>query len=204
MCEDVWLHASCMIYWTAPPETSRIVEPSELPVASPQRSSMPPGHPAHPNSSAIILHIPHASYRSETLSQTDRSPCPHPTPPSPLPSSPRPLGRPPEQHHQQLGQRQPEPSRQMHRPMGRRRASRYLGRSTTLYVSCCCKSSRASSCDACSARPAYLVDVLALKFLDQGRQTVLVRLDADSAEDFLDVLGGWRGVASQAEEEVCC
>ena len=50
----------------------------------------------------------------------------------------------------------------------------------------------------------YLVDVLALKFAEKRLETILVRLDTDCAEDLFDVICGWRGVATQAEEEVSC
>jgi hypothetical protein len=50
----------------------------------------------------------------------------------------------------------------------------------------------------------YLVDVLALKLGEELAETLFVRVDANGAQDTLDVLGGRRGVAGQAEEEVCC
>jgi len=49
---------------------------------------------------------------------------------------------------------------------------------------------------------SYLVDVLALKLLEQRLDAGLFSLDTDRAENFLDVAGGRRGVAGQAEEEV--
>ncbi len=50
----------------------------------------------------------------------------------------------------------------------------------------------------------YLVDVLALELLQQSAETVLVGLDTNGAEDFLDIVGGWGGVATEGEEHVCC
>ena len=50
----------------------------------------------------------------------------------------------------------------------------------------------------------YLIDVLALKLADKRIQTLVICFDADCAEDFLDVFGGWGGVAAEAEEEVGC
>jgi hypothetical protein len=51
---------------------------------------------------------------------------------------------------------------------------------------------------------SYLVDVLAVELLQQLVETLLVGLDADGAENLLDVIGGGRGVAGQAEEKVGC
>ena len=50
----------------------------------------------------------------------------------------------------------------------------------------------------------YLVDVLALELRKKLAETLLVSVDADGAQNTLDVCGGWGGVAGQAEEEVCC
>lgn len=50
----------------------------------------------------------------------------------------------------------------------------------------------------------YLRDVLALELGKQGREALLIGLDADGAEDFLDVALGGGGVAGEAEEEVGC
>ena len=49
----------------------------------------------------------------------------------------------------------------------------------------------------------YLVNVLALELTKELVETLIVSLDADGGEDALDVFGGWGGVASEAEEEVC-
>ena len=51
---------------------------------------------------------------------------------------------------------------------------------------------------------AYLVDVLALELLKEGAETLLVGVDANGAEDGLDVLSRGGGVAGQAEEEESC
>jgi len=51
---------------------------------------------------------------------------------------------------------------------------------------------------------AYLVDVLALELLKEGAEALLVGVNANGAEDGLDVLSGRRGVAGQAEEEESC
>jgi hypothetical protein len=51
---------------------------------------------------------------------------------------------------------------------------------------------------------AYLVDVLALELLDELVEALAVGLDADGLKDLLDVAGGRRGVAAEAEEKVCC
>ena len=50
----------------------------------------------------------------------------------------------------------------------------------------------------------YLVDVLALELLEEGREALLVGVNANRAENGLDVLSRGRGVAGQAEEEECC
>lgn len=50
----------------------------------------------------------------------------------------------------------------------------------------------------------YLVNVLALELRKKLAETLLVSVDSDGAQNALDVLGGWRGVAGEAEEEVCC
>ena len=50
----------------------------------------------------------------------------------------------------------------------------------------------------------YLVDVLALELLKEGREALLVGVNANRAEDSLDVLSRGGGVAGQAEEEVSC
>lgn len=51
---------------------------------------------------------------------------------------------------------------------------------------------------------SYLANVLAFELLEERLETLLIRFDADSAEDAFDVLGRRRGVAGEAEEEVCC
>lgn len=51
---------------------------------------------------------------------------------------------------------------------------------------------------------AYLVDVLALKLLEQRVDARLLSLDAHRAEDLLDVLSRGGGVAAEAEKEVSC
>lgn len=53
-------------------------------------------------------------------------------------------------------------------------------------------------------RHAYFLQVLAVKFLDQLVQAVGVGLDADGRENALDVFSRGRGVAAEAEEEICC
>ena len=49
---------------------------------------------------------------------------------------------------------------------------------------------------------SYLVDVLAIELRQELRQAVVIGLNTDGVEDALDVLGGWRGVSTEAEEEV--
>jgi len=51
---------------------------------------------------------------------------------------------------------------------------------------------------------AYLLNVLALELGDELLKTLGVGLNANRAQDFLDVLSGRRGVSGQAEEEVSC
>ena len=51
---------------------------------------------------------------------------------------------------------------------------------------------------------AYLVDVLALELLEERAEALLVGVNANRAEDSLDVLSGRRRVAGQAEEEESC
>lgn len=53
-------------------------------------------------------------------------------------------------------------------------------------------------------RETYLVDVLALELRKKLAETLLVSVNADCAQNALDILGGWRCVAGEAEEEVCC
>ena len=69
-------------------------------------------------------------------------------------------------------------------------------RKGTLYVRGCAN----FACPNC----AYLVDVLALELLKEGAETLLVGVDANGAEDGLDVLSRGGGVAGQAEEEESC
>jgi hypothetical protein len=72
-------------------------------------------------------------------------------------------------------------------------------------VACCVGAShlcdRANFAESVSA---YLVDVLALELLKEGREALLVGVNANRAEDGLNVLGRGGGVAGQAEEEVSC
>jgi hypothetical protein len=53
-------------------------------------------------------------------------------------------------------------------------------------------------------KKAYLVDVLARELGDELLETLILGLDADGAEDGLDVLGRGGGVAAEGEEEVGC
>lgn len=53
-------------------------------------------------------------------------------------------------------------------------------------------------------RYAYLVDVLSLELRDELVETVAVSLDSDGLENGLDIGGGWAGVSTEAEKEVCC
>lgn len=48
----------------------------------------------------------------------------------------------------------------------------------------------------------YLVHVLAVEFREKLGQALVVGLDADRAKDSLNVLGGRRGVATEAEEKI--
>ena len=50
----------------------------------------------------------------------------------------------------------------------------------------------------------YHVDVLAIKLLQKGLQALIIGLDANRAEDLLDVAGRRRRVAGKAEEKVSC
>lgn len=50
----------------------------------------------------------------------------------------------------------------------------------------------------------YLVDVLARELGEELLETLILGLDADGAEDGLDVLGRGGGVAAEGEEEVGC
>lgn len=51
---------------------------------------------------------------------------------------------------------------------------------------------------------AYFLEILALELLDEGAETLIIGLDTDGLKNSLDVLDGWRGVATDGEEEVCC
>ena len=53
-------------------------------------------------------------------------------------------------------------------------------------------------------RATYLVDVLILELAEERVEAVLIGFHADCAEYFLDVAGGGRCVAAEAEEEECC
>lgn len=50
----------------------------------------------------------------------------------------------------------------------------------------------------------YLLQILALKLTDQLVQAVVVGFDANGVENLLDILCGWGGVATEAEEKVSC
>ena len=69
-------------------------------------------------------------------------------------------------------------------------------RKSTSYVRGCAN----FACRIC----AYLVDVLALELLKERAEALLVGVNANRAEDGLDVLSGRRRVAGQAEEEESC
>lgn len=53
-------------------------------------------------------------------------------------------------------------------------------------------------------RAKYLVDVLVLKLAEEGVEAVLIGFNTDRAEDFLNIAGGGRVVAGEAEEEKGC
>ena len=75
----------------------------------------------------------------------------------------------------------------------------------SVLVACCIVASRLRVCaNFAESVSAYLVDVLALELLEEGREALLVGVDANRAEDRLDVLSRGGGVAGQAEEEVSC
>ena len=50
----------------------------------------------------------------------------------------------------------------------------------------------------------YLANVLALELAEERFEALLISFDADCAENAFDVVRGWRGVATEAEKEVCC
>lgn len=50
----------------------------------------------------------------------------------------------------------------------------------------------------------YFVDVLALELLEELVETFILSFNADGFEDFLDLLSGRAGVATETEQEVCC
>lgn len=50
----------------------------------------------------------------------------------------------------------------------------------------------------------YGVDVLALELGDELGEALVVGLNANGLKDGLDISGGWGGVATDGEEEVCC
>lgn len=51
---------------------------------------------------------------------------------------------------------------------------------------------------------SYLVDVLARELRDELLKTLILGLNADGAEDSLDILSRGRGVAAEGEQEVSC
>jgi hypothetical protein len=51
---------------------------------------------------------------------------------------------------------------------------------------------------------AYLLDVLALEFREEGVEAVLIGVDTDRLKDALDISGRGAGVATKAEQEVGC
>lgn len=53
-------------------------------------------------------------------------------------------------------------------------------------------------------RCPYLVDVLARELRDELLETLILGLNADGAEDGLDVLSRGGGVAAEVEQEVSC
>ena len=53
-----------------------------------------------------------------------------------------------------------------------------------------------------SMNDTYSIDVLALELRDELLEAVLVGLNADGAQDLLDVRSGGGGVAANLEEEV--
>jgi hypothetical protein len=56
---------------------------------------------------------------------------------------------------------------------------------------------------SCKRGTSYLVNVLALELADELLEALVISLDTDGFEDLLDVAGGGRGVATEAEEQVC-
>jgi hypothetical protein len=74
-----------------------------------------------------------------------------------------------------------------------------------LVVACRRGTSHVRGCAVFACRIcAYLVDVLALELLKERGEALLVGVNANGAEDRLDVLSGRRRVAGQAEEEESC
>lgn len=51
---------------------------------------------------------------------------------------------------------------------------------------------------------SYLVDVLARELRDELLKTLILGLNADGAEDSLDILSRGGGVAAEGEQEVSC
>ena len=89
--------------------------------------------------------------------------------------------------------------------MGRKRASRSQQRSAVRgYVSIFARFVRSPPKSSRGrAVKSYLGDVLALELGEKSAEALIVGLNANGAEDLLDVGGRRGGVASQAEEEVC-
>lgn len=109
--------------------------------------------------------------------------------PSPQPS--------PQQRHHQRRQLHQQLGQHRHHQMGRMPTWRNPQRSTNFHVSYqhICKLSFDS---------ANLVDVLSVKLLDEGIETLLVDLNSDGLENGGDVLSGRGGLSTDGEEEVCC
>lgn len=74
-----------------------------------------------------------------------------------------------------------------------------------MLVACRKSTSHVRGCANFASRVfAYLGDVLALELLEERAEALLVGVNANGAEDGLDVLSGRRRVAGQAEEEESC
>lgn len=54
------------------------------------------------------------------------------------------------------------------------------------------------------SKKSYLVDVLARELRDELLKTLILGLNADGAEDSLDILSRGGGVAAESEQEVSC
>lgn len=58
--------------------------------------------------------------------------------------------------------------------------------------------------NVCKGDRSYFIDILALQLLEKFGETLFVGVNPNRGQDILDVAFRRVGVASEAEEEICC